>query len=146
MRRVEIPKPDGGVRLLEIPTVLDRLIQQAIDQILNKVYDHTFSDSSYGFRPGRSAKDAIKAVEAYINEGYTWVVDMDLEKFFDRVNHDIIMSKLEKRIGDKRVLKLIRRYLESGVMINGVKVSTEEGTPQGGPLSGLTPEVWTKSL
>ncbi|EGD50846.1 RNA-directed DNA polymerase (Reverse transcriptase) [Thermoanaerobacter ethanolicus JW 200] len=141
VRRVEIPKPDGGVRLLGIPTALDRLIQQAIAQILNRVYNHTFSDSSYGFRPGRSAKDAIKAAEAYINEGYTWVVDMDLEKFFDRVNHDIIMSKLEKRIGDKRVLKLIRRYLESGVMINGIKISTEEGTPQGGPLSPLLANI-----
>ncbi|EGD52234.1 RNA-directed DNA polymerase (Reverse transcriptase) [Thermoanaerobacter ethanolicus JW 200] len=146
VRRVEIPKPDGGVRLLGIPTVLDRLIQQAIAQILNKVYNHTFSDSSYGFRPGRSAKDAIKAAEAYINEGYTWVVDMDLEKFFDRVNHDIIMSKLEKRIGDKRVLKLIRRYLESGVMINGIKVSTEEGTPQGGPLSPLLANIMLDEL
>ncbi|ABY91475.1 group II intron reverse transcriptase/maturase [Thermoanaerobacter sp. X514] len=146
VRRVEIPKPDGGVRLLGIPTALDRLIQQAIAQILNRVYNHTFSDSSYGFRPGRSAKDAIKAAEAYINEGYTWVVDMDLEKFFDRVNHDIIMSKLEKRIGDKRVLKLIRRYLESGVMINGIKVSTEEGTPQGGPLSPLLANIMLDEL
>jgi RNA-directed DNA polymerase len=137
VRRVEIPKPDGGVRQLGIPTVLDRLIQQAIAQVLNRVYNHTFSSSSYGFRPGCSAKDAVLAAEAYINDGYTWVVDIDLEKFFDRVNHDILMSKLAKRIGDKRVLKLIRMYLESGVMINGVKVSTEEGTPQGGPLSPL---------
>ncbi|MCP2239684.1 retron-type reverse transcriptase [Thermoanaerobacterium thermosaccharolyticum] len=106
MLRVEIPKPDGGTRLLGIPTVLDRLIQQAIAQILSGIYDHTFSDNSYGFRPRRSAKDAVIAAEVYINEGCTWVVDIDLEKFFDRVNHDILMSKLEKRIGDKRVLKL----------------------------------------
>ncbi len=106
MLRVEIPKPDGGTRLLGIPTVLDRLIQQAIAQILSGIYDHTFSDNSYRFRPRRSAKDAVIAAEIYINEGCTWVVDIDLEKFFDRVNHDILMSKLEKRIGDKRVLKL----------------------------------------
>ncbi|MGF7431930.1 group II intron reverse transcriptase/maturase [Thermoanaerobacterium thermosaccharolyticum] len=144
--RVEIPKPDGGTRLLGIPTVLDRLIQQAIAQILSGIYDHTFSENSYGFRPRRSAKDAVKAAEIYINEGNTWVVDMDLEKFFDRVNHDILMSKLEKRIGDKRVLKLIRRYLESGVMINGIKVSTDEGTPQGGPLSPLLANIMLDEL
>lgn len=146
VRRVEIPKPDGGVRQLGIPTVLDRLIQQAIAQALNRVYNHTFSPSSYGFRPGYSAKDAVLAAEAYINDGYTWVVDIDLEKFFDRVNHDILMSKLAKRIGDKRVLKLIRMYLESGVMINGVKVSTEEGTPQGGPLSPLLANIMLDEL
>jgi RNA-directed DNA polymerase len=144
--RVEIPKPDGGTRLLGIPTVLDRLIQQAIAQILSGIYDHTFSDNSYGFRPRRSAKDAVIAAEVYINEGCTWVVDIDLEKFFDRVNHDILMSKLEKRIGDKRVLKLIRRYLESGVMINGIKVATEEGTPQGGPLSPLLANIMLDEL
>jgi len=146
VRRVEIPKPDGGIRLLGIPTVLDRLIQQAIAQIINGIYDHKFSNNSYGFRPGRSAKDAVLAAEEYINEGYTWVVDMDLEKFFDRVNHDILMSKLAKRIGDKRLLRLIRRYLESGVMINGIKVSTEEGTPQGGPLSPLLANIMLDEL
>ncbi|WHE07388.1 group II intron reverse transcriptase/maturase [Thermoanaerobacterium thermosaccharolyticum] len=144
--RVEIPKPDGGTRLLGIPTVLDRLIQQAIAQILSGIYDHTFSGNSYGFRPRRSAKDAVIAAETYINEGCTWVVDIDLEKFFDRVNHDILMSKLEKRIGDKRVLKLIRRYLESGVMINGIKVATGEGTPQGGPLSPLLANIMLDEL
>jgi group II intron reverse transcriptase/maturase len=144
--RVEIPKPDGGTRLLGIPTVLDRLIQQAIAQILSGIYDHTFSENSYGFRPRRSAKDAVIAAEVYINEGCTWVVDIDLEKFFDRVNHDILMSKLEKRIGDKRVLKLIRRYLESGVMINGIKIATEEGTPQGGPLSPLLANIMLDEL
>ena len=146
VRRVEIPKPDGGKRQLGIPTVLDRLIQQAIAQVLNGYYDYQFSESSYGFRPGRSAKEAVLAAQRYINEGYTWVVDMDLEKFFDRVNHDILMSKLAKRIGDKRLLKLIRGYLESGVMINGIKVSTEEGTPQGGPLSPLLANIMLDEL
>jgi len=141
VRRVEIPKPDGGTRQLGIPTVLDRLIQQAIAQVLNDIYDHSFSDNSYGFRPGRNAKDAVLAAEKYINEGYKWVVDMDLEKFFDRVNHDKLMTMLAKRIEDKRLLKLIRRYLESGVMINGVHVETEEGTPQGGPLSPLLANI-----
>lgn len=146
VRRVEIPKPDGGIRLLGIPTVLDRLIQQAIAQVLNGVYNHTFSNNSYGFRPRLGAKDAVLAAQEYMNEGYTWVVDIDLEKFFDRVNHDILMSKLEKRIGDKRVLRLIRRYLESGVLINGLKVSTEEGTPQGGPLSPLLANIMLDEL
>ncbi len=132
VRRVEIPKPDGGIRLLGIPTVLDRLIQQAIAQELNKLYDPTFSESSYGFRPRKSAKQAILKAREYINEGYQWVVDMDLEKFFDKVNHDILMERLSRRIRDKRVLKLIRAYLESGVMVNGIKINSEEGTPQGG--------------
>ena len=141
VRRVEIPKPDGGIRLLGIPTVLDRLIQQAIAQELNKIYDHTFSESSYGFRPNRSAKQAILRAKEYINEGYRWVVDMDLEKFFDKVNHDILMYRLSKKIRDKRVLKLIRAYLESGIMINGIKVNSDEGTPQGGPLSPLLANI-----
>lgn len=141
VRRVEIPKPDGGIRLLGIPTVLDRLIQQAITQELNKIYDPTFSDSSYGFRPNRSAKDAIIKAKEYINAGYRWVVDMDLEKFFDKVNHDILMDRLSKKIEDKRLLKLIRKYLESGVMINGIKINSEEGTPQGGPLSPLLANI-----
>lgn len=141
VRRVEIPKPDGRIRLLGIPTVLDRLIQQAIAQELNKIYDHTFSDSSYGFRPNKSAKQAILKAKGYINEGCRWVVDMDLEKFFDKVNHDILMDRLSKKIKDKRVLKLIRAYLESGIMINGIRVSSEEGIPQGGPLSPLLANI-----
>ena len=141
VRRVEIPKPDGGIRLLGIPTVQDRMIQQAIAQVLNKIYEPTFSESSYGFRPNRSAKNAITKSKEYINEGNRWVVDMDLEKFFDKVNHDILMSKLEKKIKDRRLLKLIRKYLQSGVFINGIKVSSEEGTPQGGPLSPLLANI-----
>ncbi len=141
VRRVEVPKPDGGVRLLGIPTVQDRMIQQAIAQVLSKLYEPIFSESSFGFRPNRGAKNAIKQSETYINQGYKWVVDMDLEKFFDKVNHNILMGKLEKKIKDKRLLKLIRKYLESGVLINGIKVSSEEGTPQGGPLSPLLANI-----
>ena len=141
VRRVEIPKPDGGVRSLGIPTVQDRMIQQAIAQVLSKLYEPTFSESSFGFRPNRGAKNAIKQSETYINQGYKWVVDMELEKFFDKVNHNILMGKLEKKIKDKRLLKLIRKYLESGVLINGIKVSSEEGTPQGGPLSPLLANI-----
>ena len=141
VRRVEIPKPSGGTRLLGIPTVLDRFIQQAIAQELNLIYDENFSENSFGFRPRRAAKDAIKKAESYINEGYRWVVDIDLEKFFDKVNHDILMYKLSKDIKDKRVLKLIRKYLQSGIMINGIVVSNEEGTPQGGPLSPLLSNI-----
>ncbi|MFY0521602.1 MULTISPECIES: group II intron reverse transcriptase/maturase [Bacillaceae] len=139
--RVEIPKPDGGVRLLGIPTVTDRLIQQAISQILSKEYDQTFSDNSYGFRPNRSAHDAVRKAKGYMKEGYRWVVDMDLEKFFDKVNHDRLMATLAKRIHDKSLLKLIRKYLQAGVMINGVISSTDEGTPQGGPLSPLLSNI-----
>ena len=135
VRRVEIPKPDGGIRLLGIPTVLDRMIQQAIAQELNKIYEPTFSNSSYGFRPRRQAKMAILKAKEYIDEGNSWVVDMDLEKFFDKVNHDIIMERLSRKVKDRRVLSLIRKYLESGIMIEGLRVSSEEGTPQGGPLS-----------
>jgi len=139
--RVEIPKPDGGVRLLGIPTVTDRLIQQAISQILSMEYDRTFSDNSYGFRPNRSAHDAVRKAKGYMKEGYRWVVDMDLEKFFDKVNHDRLMATLAKRIHDKSLLKLIRKFLQSGVMINGVVSSTGEGTPQGGPLSPLLSNI-----
>ena len=146
VRRVEIPKPNGGSRLLGIPTVLDRFIQQAIAQELNNIYDENFSENSFGFRPRRDAKEAIKKAESYINEGFRWVVDIDLEKFFDRVNHDILMYKLSKDISDKRVLKLIRRYLQSGIMINGVVVSNEEGTPQGGPLSPLLSNIMLDEL
>ncbi|QUH27177.1 group II intron reverse transcriptase/maturase [Serpentinicella alkaliphila] len=138
VRRVEIPKPDGGTRLLGIPTVLDRMIQQAIARELNKIYEPTFSERSYGFR---HAHMAISKAKEYINEGNRWVVDMDLEKFFDKVNHDILMERLSRRIKDKRVIRLIRKYLESGIMIEGLKVSSEEGTPQGGPLSPLLSNI-----
>lgn len=146
VRRVGIPKPDGGVRKLGIPTVLDRLIQQAIAQELTKIYDPTFSDNSYGFRPNKSAHDAIQKAKQHINQGYRWVVDIDLEKFFDRVNHDILMRKLSEKIKDKRLLTVIRRYLSSGVMVNGVKISSEEGTPQGGPLSPLLANILLDQL
>ena len=146
VRRVEIEKPDGGIRLLGIPTVLDRMIQQAIAQILNGVFDHTFSQSSYGFRKGRSAHDAIHAALDHKSEGYKYVVDMDLEKFFDRVNHDKLMSLIARKVGDKRLLKLIRSYLESGIMINGVEVITEDGVPQGGPLSPLLSNIMLDEL
>ena len=141
VRRVEIPKPDGGTRLLGIPTVTDRLIQQAIAQILSPIYDRTFSEHSYGFRPNRSAHDAVRKAKDYIEDGYRWVVDMDLEKFFDKVNHDRLMSTLAKRMSDKLLLKLIRKYLQAGVMINGVVSTTDEGTPQGGPLSPLLSNI-----
>jgi group II intron reverse transcriptase/maturase len=141
VRRVEIPKPDGGVRLLGIPTVIDRFIQQAIAQVLSSIYDPTFSDHSYGFRPKRSAHGVVKKAKGYIAEGNRWVVDIDLEKFFDRVNHDKLMGLLAKRIEDKRLLKLIRKYLKTGIMINGVVMNSEEGTPQGGPLSPLLSNI-----
>ncbi len=137
VRRVEIPKPDGGVRKLGIPTVLDRLIQQAVMQVLQKQWDRTFSDHSYGFRPGRSAHQAVAQAQKYIVEGYGWCVDFDLEKFFDRVNHDKLMGQIAKRVEDKRLLKLIRTFLNAGVMENGLVSPSVEGTPQGGPLSPL---------
>jgi RNA-directed DNA polymerase len=146
VRRVEIPKPDGGVRLLGIPTVVDRLIQQALLHVLSPIFEPTFSIFSYGFRPGYRAQQAVAKAKSYIQQGYRFVVDMDLEKFFDRVNHDILMAKLAKRIGDKRVLKLIRRYLQAGVMINGCCIATEEGTPQGGPLSSLLANIMLDEL
>ena len=137
VRRVEIPKPDGGVRKLGIPTVLDRFIQQAVMQVLQQQWDWTFSDHSYGFRPGRSAHQAVAQAQRYIAENHGWCVDLDLEKFFDRVNHDKLMGRIAKRIEDKRLLKLIRAFLNAGVMENGLVSPSVEGTPQGGPLSPL---------
>src|ERR1700687_5960261 len=137
VRRVEIPKPDGGVRKPGIPTVLDRLIQQAVMQVLQRQWDSTFSDHSYGFRPGRSAHQAVAQAQQYIAAGYGWVMDLDLEKFFDRVNHDKLMAQIAKRVEDKRLLKLIRTFLNAGVMENGLVSPSVEGTPQGGPLSPL---------
>jgi RNA-directed DNA polymerase len=137
VRRVEIPKPDGGVRKLGIPTVLDRLIQQAVMQVLQRQWDSTFSDHSYGFRPGRSAHQAVAQAQQYIAAGHGWVIDLDLEKFFDRVNHDKLMGQIAKRVEDKRLLKLIRAFLNAGVMENGLVSPSVEGTPQGGPLSPL---------
>lgn len=141
VKRVEIPKSSGGVRQLGIPTVVDRMIQQLVLNVLQPEFDPTFSEHSYGFRPGRSAHQAVKAARQYVQEGRKWVVDVDLEKFFDRVNHDILMVRLAARIKDKRVLGLIRRYLEAGVMAQGVVVGRWEGTPQGGPLSPLLANV-----
>jgi RNA-directed DNA polymerase len=137
VRRVEIPKPDGGMRKLGIPTVLDRLIQQAVMQVLQRRWDPTFSEHSYGFRPRRSAQQAVAQAQQYLAAGYRWVVDLDLEKFFDRVNHDKLMGQVAKRVGDKRVLKLIRAFLNAGVMEDGLVSPVDEGTPQGGPLSPL---------
>jgi RNA-directed DNA polymerase len=137
VKRKEIAKPDGGVRKLGIPTVLDRFVQQAVQQVLQKQWDPTFSEHSYGFRPGRSTKQAVAQAQQYIAEGYGWCVDFDLEKFFDRVNHDKLMGEVAKRVGDKRLLKLIRAFLNAGVMENGLVSPSVEGTPQGGPLSPL---------
>ena len=138
VRGVQIPKPGGGQRQLGIPTVVDRLVQQAILQVLEPILDPTFSNSSYGFRPARSAHMALEQARQYVNwEGREIVVDLDLEKFFDRVNHDILMSRVARRIGDKRLLRIIRRFLQAGMMQDGVCVARDEGTPQGGPLSPL---------
>jgi len=146
VRAVDIPKPGGGTRRLGIPTVLDRLIQQALLQVMTPVYDPTFSPHSYGFRPGRNAHQAVRQAQAYIEEGYEWVVDIDLEKFFDRVNHDILMGRIARRVTDKRILRLIRLYLQAGVMLNGVVQERYEGTPQGGPLSPLLSNILLDEL
>ncbi len=141
VRRVEIPKPDGGIRKLGIPTVLDRFIQQAVMQVLQRRWDRTFSEHSYGFRPGRSAHQAVEQAQQYIAAGYRWVVDLDLEKFFDRVNHDRLMAKIAERVSDKRLLKLIRAFLTAGVLEGGLVSPVDEGTPQGGPLSPLLSNI-----
>ena len=141
VKRQEIPKPGGGIRQLGIPTVLDRFIQQCLLQVLQPQYDPTLSEHSHGFRPGRSAHDAVRAAQGYIQSGRRWVADVDLAKFFDRVNHDVLMERLSRRIGDRRVLRLIRRYLVAGIMADGVVVERHEGTPQGGPLSPLLANV-----
>jgi RNA-directed DNA polymerase len=138
VRRVEIPKPSGkGVRVLGIPTALDRMIQQALLQVLTPIFDPTFSEDSYGFRPGKSAHDAVRRATEHMTAGHRWVVDLDLEKFFDRVNHDVLMARVSRRVGDKRVLRLIGRFLRAGLMEGGVASPRTEGTPQGGPLSPL---------
>ena len=146
VRRVEIPKPNGGVRKLGIPTVIDRLIQQSIHQILSPIFELTFSVNSYGFRPNRSAAQAIKRAKNYIREGRRWVIDMDLEKFFDKVNHDILMERIRRKVKDPRILTLIRRYLKAGIMENGIVKVNEEGTPQGGPLSPLLSNIMLTDL
>jgi RNA-directed DNA polymerase len=146
VRKVEIPKPCGGVRMLGIPTVLDRLIQQALLQVLTPIFDPGFSEASFGFRPGRSTHQAVMCAREHIAAGYRWVVDMDLEKFFDRVNHDILMSRVARKVKDKRVLLLIRRYLQAGIMEGGIVSPRSEGTPQGGPLSPLLSNILLDEL
>jgi RNA-directed DNA polymerase len=146
VKRVEIPKPDGGIRKLGVPCVVDRLIQQAVLQVLQEQWDPTFSEHSYGFRPGRSAHQAVAQAQRYVAEGYNVVVDLDLEKFFDRVNHDCLMARAAARVSDKRVLKLIRAFLTAGVMEDGLVVPVDEGTPQGGPLSPLLSNLMLDDL
>jgi RNA-directed DNA polymerase len=146
VRKVEIPKPGGGRRMLGIPTVVDRLIQQAVSQVMTPIFDKHFSESSYGFREGRNAHQAIMQARRYVAEGKRWVVDIDLEKFFDRVNHDILMSRVARRVQDRRVLRLIRRYLQAGIMSDGVVTQRREGTPQGGPLSPLLSNILLDDL
>jgi group II intron reverse transcriptase/maturase len=146
VRRVTIPKPGGGERELGVPTVLDRLLQQALSQVLSPIFEPTFSDRSFGFRPGRSAHQAVNAARRAIEAGQTWVVDVDLDRFFDRVQHDALMARVARRVGDRRMLRLIRRYLDAGVMVEGVKVAMAEGTPQGSPLSPLLANIMLDDL
>src|ERR1700728_484903 len=146
VRRVEIPKPTGGVRTLGVPTVVDRLIQQALHQVLQPLFEPTFSEGSFGFRPGRGAHQAIRKAQGYIREGKRWVVDIDLEKFFDRVNHDVLMARVARQVSDARVLKLIRRVLQAGMMSAGLVEPRAEGTPQGGPLSPLLSNILLTDL
>ena len=146
VRRVDIPKPQGGERTLGIPTLTDRLIQQALHQVLQPLFEPEFSASSYGFRPGKSAHQAVEAARGYAADGYRWVVDMDLERFFDSVNHDLLMGRLAEQVEDRRVLKLVRRYLEAGMMADGVVSPRREGTPQGGPLSPLLSNILLTEL
>jgi RNA-directed DNA polymerase len=146
VKEVEIPKPDGGVRKLGIPVVVDRMIGQALHQVLEPIYAPEFSEHSYGFMKGRSAQQAVRKAQEYVTEGNRWVVDIDLEKFFDRVNHDILMSRIARKVKDKRVLRLIRRYLQTGVMVGGLEMARTEGTPQGSPLSPLLSNVMLDDL
>jgi RNA-directed DNA polymerase len=146
VKQVLLPKTGGGTRVLGVPTVLDRFIQQALLQVLNPLYDPTFSVHSYGFRPGRNAHQAVRQAKKYIEEGYGWVVDIDLEKCFDRINHDILMGRIAKRITDKRILRLIRLYLQAGIMVHGVVQERYQGTPQGGPLSPLLSNILLDEL
>lgn len=146
VRRVSIPKPDGGERMLGVPTVMDRLIQQAVLQVLVPVFDPNFSEMSFGFRPGRSAHMAVQTAKGYIEKGFDWVVDVDLDSFFDRVNHDALMARVARKVGDKRILGLIRAYLNAGVMVEGVKQASEVGTPQGSPLSPLLANIMLDDL
>jgi RNA-directed DNA polymerase len=146
VRRVDIPKPSGGIRTLGVPTVVDRLIQQALHQVLQPLFEPTFSEGSFGFRPGRRAQQAVCRAQAYIRAGKRWVVDLDLEKFFDRVNHDVLMARVARLVSDARVLKLIRRFLEAGMMQEGLVEPRTEGTPQGGPLSPLLSNILLTDL
>ena len=146
VRRVDIPKPQGGVRTLGVPTVVDRLIQQALHQVMQPIFEPTFSDASYGFRPGRSAGQAVRRAAGYIRDGRRWVVDMDLEKFFDRVNHDVLMHRVARGVADTRVLRLIRRFLRAGMMADGIEAARTQGTPQGGPLSPLLSNILLTDL